>query len=116
MSMLLGSVASISMLVGSIGIMIIMLVSLTARTREIGIRKAIGCYERDILLQFLLEAILISVTGGIIGMGLGILGSYVATWLISIETKVSLVSIVVSFIVSATVGIFFGFYPARKAA
>jgi putative ABC transport system permease protein len=116
MSLLLGSVASISLLVGGIGIMNIMLVSVTERTREIGIRKAIGSYERDILLQFLLEAIIISVAGGIIGMLLGAFGSLIATWLLGIDTQVSIVSIVISVLVAATVGIFFGYYPAKKAA
>ena len=116
MSLLLGSIASISLIVGGIGIMNIMLVSVTERTREIGIRKAIGSYERDILLQFLLEAVLISVAGGIIGMMLGVTASYIATWALDIDTQVSALSIIVSFIVSAAVGIFFGYYPAKKAA
>lgn len=116
MSLLLGSIASISLLVGGIGIMNIMLVSVTERTREIGIRKAIGAYERDILLQFLLEAIIIAVAGGIIGMVLGIAGSFLATWLMQIDTQISTLSIVISFAVSSIVGIFFGYYPARKAA
>jgi putative ABC transport system permease protein len=116
MSLLLGSIASISLLVGGIGIMNIMLVSVTERTREIGIRKAIGAYERDVLLQFLLEAILISVAGGIIGMLLGIGGSFLATWLMGIDTQISGLSIIISFAVSSMVGIFFGYYPARKAA
>lgn len=116
MSALLGSVASISLLVGGIGIMNIMLVSVTERTREIGIRKAIGAFERDILFQFLLEAMMISLAGGAIGVLLGIAGSQVASWVMEMETEVSLFSIVLSFVVAAAVGIFFGFYPARKAA
>jgi putative ABC transport system permease protein len=116
MSALLGSIASISLLVGGIGIMNIMLVSVTERTREIGIRKAIGSFERDILLQFLLEAVIISLTGGLIGVFLGFIGSFVASWAMDIETQVSLFSILLSFVVAAIVGIFFGFYPARKAA
>lgn len=116
MSLLLGSIASISLLVGGIGIMNIMLVSVTERTREIGIRKAIGAYESDILLQFLLEAVMISLTGGIVGMLLGMAGSFIATWTLKVETEVSAVSIILSFVVAAAVGIFFGYYPARKAA
>ncbi len=116
MSILLGSIASISLLVGGIGIMNIMLVSVTERTREIGIRKAIGSYDRDILLQFLLEAVIISITGGLIGMMLGIGGAYIASWGFDIDTEVSVMSLVLSFIVSASVGIFFGYYPAQQAA
>ncbi len=116
MSLLLGSIASISLLVGGIGIMNIMLVSVTERTREIGIRKAIGAHESDILLQFLLEAVMISLTGGIVGMLLGCAGSFIATWTLKVQTDVSLVSIILSFVVAAAVGIFFGYYPARKAA
>jgi putative ABC transport system permease protein len=116
MTLLLGSIASISLLVGGIGIMNIMLVSVTERTREIGIRKAIGAYESDILLQFLLEAVMISLTGGIIGMLLGCAGSFIATWTLHVETQVSTLSIVLSFVVAAAVGIFFGYYPAQKAA
>ncbi len=116
MSALLGSIASISLLVGGIGIMNIMLVSVTERTREIGIRKAIGSFERDILLQFLLEAVIISLTGGLIGTLLGVAGSFIATWVMDMETQVSLFSILLSFAVAAGVGIFFGYYPAKKAA
>lgn len=116
MSIFLGSIASISLLVGGIGIMNIMLVSVTERTREIGIRKAIGSYDGDILLQFLLEALIISITGGIIGMLIGWGGSYIAALALGIQTEVSTTSIVLSFAVAASIGIFFGYYPARKAA
>ncbi len=116
MSMLLGAIASISLVVGGIGIMNIMLVSVTERTREIGVRKAIGFYERDILTQFLMESVLISLAGGFIGLMLGIGCSAIASALTGITTQVSLFSVVLSFAVAASVGIFFGFYPARKAA
>ncbi|MHB0926976.1 MAG: ABC transporter permease, partial [Gallionellaceae bacterium] len=101
---------------GGIGIMNIMLVSVTERTREIGIRMAIGARERDILLQFLLEAIIISVAGCFIGLLLGIGGALLVNALTGTMVIISGSSAVVAFGVAATVGIFFGFYPARKAA
>jgi len=116
MSLLLGAIASISLLVGGIGIMNIMLVSVTERTREIGIRMAIGARERDILLQFLLEAIIISVAGCLIGLLFGIGGALLAEVLTGTPVIISASSVIVAFGVAATVGIFFGFYPARKAA
>jgi len=116
MSMLLGAIASVSLLVGGIGIMNIMLVSVTERTREIGIRMAIGARERDILLQFLLEAIIISVIGCLIGLGLGIGGALLVESLTGTVVIISTGTAAVAFIVAAFVGIFFGFYPARKAA
>ena len=116
MSMLLGAVASISLVVGGIGIMNIMLVSVTERTREIGIRIAIGAKKRDILLQFLTEAVLLTTCGGIIGMLLGVIGARVVAALVGWPTLVSLNTIVIAFAFSAGVGVFFGFYPARKAA
>ena len=116
MSLLLGKIASVSLLVGGIGIMNIMLVSVTERTREIGIRMAIGARERDILLQFLLEAIIISVAGCFIGLLLGIGGALLVEALTGTLVIISASSVVVAFGVAATVGIFFGFYPARKAA
>ncbi|MBI3479734.1 MAG: ABC transporter permease [Nitrosomonadales bacterium] len=116
MSLLLGAIASVSLLVGGIGIMNIMLVSVTERTREIGIRMAIGARERDILLQFLLEAIIISVVGCFIGLLLGIGGALLANALTGTMVIISGGSVIVAFSVAATVGIFFGFYPARKAA
>jgi len=116
MSLLLGAIASVSLLVGGIGIMNIMLVSVTERTREIGIRMAIGARERDILLQFLLEAIIISLGGCFIGLLLGIGGALLVEALTGTLVIVSASSVVVAFGVAATVGIFFGFYPARKAA
>ncbi|MDD2915593.1 MAG: ABC transporter permease [Gallionella sp.] len=116
MSLLLGAIASVSLLVGGIGIMNIMLVSVTERTREIGIRMAIGAREQDILLQFLLEAIIISVIGCFIGLLLGIGGALLVEALTGTLVIISGSSAVVAFGVAATVGIFFGFYPARKAA
>ncbi len=116
MSMLLGAVASVSLLVGGIGIMNIMLVSVTERTREIGIRMAIGARERDVLLQFLLEAIIISVVGCFIGLLLGIGSAVLINILSDTMVIISGSSILVAFSVAATVGIFFGYYPARKAA
>jgi len=116
MSMLLGAVASISLVVGGIGIMNIMLVSVTERTREIGIRIAIGAKKRDILLQFLTEAVLLTTCGGIIGMVLGVAGARAVAVLVGWPTLISLDTIVIAFAFSAGVGVFFGFYPARKAA
>jgi putative ABC transport system permease protein len=116
MSLLLGAIASISLVVGGIGIMNIMLVSVTERTREIGIRMAIGARERDILTQFLLEAVCISVTGCLIGVVLGVASALVVNQVAQTAVVITLSSIAVGFGVAAAVGVFFGFYPARKAA
>ena len=116
MSLLLGAIASISLLVGGIGIMNIMLVSVTERTREIGIRMAIGARERDILLQFLLEACAISIVGCFIGVMIGLGGAYMIEKAFGLEIQVSMNSIALAFSVAASVGVFFGFYPASKAA
>ena len=116
MSFMLGAIASISLLVGGIGIMNIMLVSVTERTREIGIRMAIGARGKDILLQFLLEAIIISVVGCLIGVIIGVGGALVVSNVSGMEVLVTMTSIVTAFVVAAAVGIFFGWYPARKAA
>jgi putative ABC transport system permease protein len=116
MSLLLGAVASISLIVGGIGIMNIMLVSVTERTREIGIRMAIGAKQRDILLQFLTEAVLLTTCGGIIGMGMGVVGAMVISKIMEWPTLISSQAIIIAFLFSAGVGVFFGFYPARKAA
>ncbi len=116
MSLLLGAIASVSLLVGGIGIMNIMLVSVTERTREIGIRMAIGARERDILLQFLLEAIVISVIGCLIGLFIGVIGAMLVNKLTQAAVVISGNSVMIAFGVAASVGIFFGFYPARKAA
>ena len=116
MSLMLGAIASISLLVGGIGIMNIMLVSVTERTREIGIRMAIGARGKDILLQFLLEAIIISVIGCLIGVLLGVGGAFAASAVTGMPVVVTISSIVTAFVVAAGVGIFFGWYPARKAS
>jgi putative ABC transport system permease protein len=116
MSLMLGAIASISLLVGGIGIMNIMLVSVTERTREIGIRVAIGARERDILLQFLLEAIIISVIGCLVGVILGVGAAVVANMMAKLAVVITGASIMLAFCVAAAVGIFFGFYPANKAA
>jgi putative ABC transport system permease protein len=116
MSLLLGAVASISLIVGGIGIMNIMLVSVTERTREIGIRMAIGAKERDILLQFLTEAVLLTFIGGIIGMALGVGGAKLVSMFFDWPTLISFQAIAMAFVFSGAIGIFFGFYPARKAA
>ena len=116
MSLLLGAVASVSLVVGGIGIMNIMLVSVTERTREIGIRMAIGARRRDILLQFLLEAIIVSVFGCLIGVLLGVGGALLVTQTTGTFVVVTATSVLLAFVVAAAVGVFFGFYPARKAA
>ena len=116
MTMLLLAVASISLLVGGIGIMNIMLVSVTERTREIGIRMAIGARRIHIMLQFLVEAMLLSVMGGVAGIILGILVSKLISALAQWPTLVSPVAVAGGFIFSAAVGVFFGYYPARKAS
>jgi putative ABC transport system permease protein len=116
MSTLLGAVASISLVVGGIGIMNIMLVSVTERTREIGIRMAIGAKQRDILLQFLTEAITLTIVGGIAGMVIGIGVAAAVSRFFSWPALISSEAIAVAFLFSGGVGIFFGFYPARRAA
>jgi len=116
MSLLLGAVASVSLLVGGIGIMNIMLVSVTERTREIGIRMAIGARASDIRTQFLMEALLLSIAGGVIGIVLGMSASKLITGFLGWPTVVSSGSVVLAFGFSVFVGIFFGFYPAWKAS
>jgi putative ABC transport system permease protein len=116
MTMLLGAIASVSLMVGGIGIMNIMLVSVTERTREIGIRMAVGAKGRDILTQFLIEAISLSVIGGILGIALGVGSSKLLAMKMNWPTETSMNAILVAFVFSGAVGIFFGFYPARKAA
>jgi putative ABC transport system permease protein len=116
MTVLLGSIASVSLIVGGIGIMNIMLVSVTERTREIGIRMAVGAHGRDILMQFLIEAIALSSVGGVIGIILGV-GSaeLLAVWK-DWPMLISVSSVVLAFLFSAAVGVFFGYYPAQKAS
>jgi putative ABC transport system permease protein len=116
MTALLAGVAIISLIVGGIGIMNIMLVSVTERTREIGIRMAVGARGHDILLQFLIEAVTLSSTGGVLGIALGLGAAWLLTVIKKWPTLVSAESIMIAFVFSAAVGIFFGFYPARKAS
>jgi len=116
MTVLLAAIASISLLVGGIGIMNIMLVSVTERTREIGIRLAVGAHSRDVMIQFLVESTVLALIGGAIGVGAGFLSARVVARLTGWETVISPPTVVVALAFSAAVGIFFGFYPARKAA
>lgn len=116
MTFLLGSIASVSLLVGGIGIMNIMLVSVTERTKEIGIRMAVGAKKWDIRIQFLAEAILLSLGGGIIGIIIGVTGSNLVSRFSEWPTEISITAIILSFAFSGIVGIFFGFYPAYKAS
>lgn len=116
MSLLLGAIASISLIVGGIGIMNIMLVSVTERTREIGIRIAVGAKGRDILLQFLIESLVLSLIGGIVGIGMGVVGTLILSSLTQWPTLFSIEAILLAFLFSGSVGVFFGFYPARKAS
>ena len=115
-TILLGSVAGISLIVGGIGIMNMMLTTVTERTREIGLRKAIGAKGKDISVQFLIEAIAITFTGGVIGVLLGWLISYGVTYFNVVQTQVSLSSVILAFGVSTFIGIVFGYYPARRAS
>jgi putative ABC transport system permease protein len=116
MSLLLGAIASISLLVGGIGIMNIMLVSVTERTREIGIRMAVGARGRDILYQFLIESLVLSLIGGMIGIFLGVGASQLIARVFKWPTLISFQALLLSFSFAGGVGVFFGFYPARKAA
>jgi len=116
MTLLLGAIAGVSLIVGGIGIMNIMLVSVTERTREIGIRLAVGAHGRDVLLQFLIEAVILSSLGGMIGILIGVGASELVSMKTGWPILVSPTSVVVAVVFSAAVGMFFGFYPARKAA
>jgi putative ABC transport system permease protein len=116
MTWLLAGIAAVSLLVGGIGIMNIMLVSVTERTREIGLRLAVGARDRDVLLQFLVEAIVLSLAGGAIGVAVGFAGSYGVSRLMQWSSVVTSSAVLLSFGCAAAIGIFFGFYPARKAA
>ena len=115
-TLLLGAIAGMSLVVGGIGIMNIMLVSVTERTREIGIRIAVGAQPGDIMLQFLIEAITLSLLGGVIGVLAGIGASRLVEMVANFQAVVSTGSIILAFGVSFAIGVFFGFYPARKAA
>ena len=116
MSALLASIAAISLLVGGIGIMNIMLVSVTERTKEIGLRKAIGARKRDILIQFLVESVVVSVVGGVMGIGLGWVITTSLSAIAGWATSISIQSVSLAFLFSAFIGIVFGIYPARKAS
>jgi macrolide transport system ATP-binding/permease protein len=116
MALLLATVASISLVVGGIGIMNILLVSVTERTREIGLRMAIGARRVDVLLQFLAEAVFLSVTGGLVGIVIGIVTSKIISAVAGWPTQISTAAIIGGFVFSAAVGVFFGYYPARKAS
>jgi len=116
MSLLLGAIASISLIVGGIGIMNIMLVSVTERTREIGIRIAVGAKGKDILLQFLIESLVLSLIGGTLGIGIGMAGTLILSSFTQWPVLFSIKAILLSFLFSGSVGVFFGFYPARKAS
>jgi len=115
MTLLFGSIAAVSLLVGGIGIMNIMLVSVTERTREIGLRKAVGATPRDILLQFLIESLTLSLAGGTIGVGMGIAAAY-AMRFVGLNTAISIPWVIIAFSFAAFVGFFFGLLPAQKAA
>ncbi len=116
MTVLLAAIAGISLLVGGIGIMNIMLVSVTERTREIGIRMAVGARPGDVLVQFLVESVVLSILGGVIGVGVGYGGSWLVAYLTGWPTAIDAVAVGIALGFSAAVGIFFGFWPARKAA
>jgi putative ABC transport system permease protein len=116
MEVLLASVASVSLFVGGVGIMNIMLVSVTERTREIGLRLAVGARSRDVLRQFLTEALILSMAGGLIGIGLGMAGTHTIASVFEWPTRVSANAIALSVAFAAAIGIFFGYYPARRAA
>ena len=116
MTLLLASIASVSLLVGGIGIMNIMLVSVTERTREIGVRMAVGATEEDVQMQFLSEALVLSSLGGAAGVVLGVAGAVIVSSMLHWPTTIPPESILTAVVFSAAVGIFFGYYPARKAA
>lgn len=115
-TMLLGSIAAVSLLVGGVGILAVMLISIRERIKEIGLRRALGARKRDILTQFLIEALVLSVAGGLIGALLGISASFLVGWTTDLPTSVSAASVAIAFVFSAAVGLFFGVYPAKKAS
>jgi putative ABC transport system permease protein len=115
-TMLLGSIAAVSLVVGGVGILAVMLISIRERIREIGVRRALGARKRDILHQFLLEALVLSIAGGTLGVALGIGSSFVVGRLTAMPTSVSALSVLVAFLFSSAVGLFFGIYPAKRAS
>jgi ABC-type antimicrobial peptide transport system permease subunit len=116
MTALLAGIAAVSLVVGGVGIMNIMLVAVKERTREIGVRRAVGARRRDVLLQFLAEALTLSAVGGTVGIALGFATSFGMTRLLDWPTRMSAPAVGLAFGISAAIGIFFGFYPARRAA
>ncbi len=116
MTALLAAIATISLIVGGIGIMNIMLVSVTERTREIGIRRAVGARSRDVLMQFLVEAVALGLAGGLLGIMVGFIVSFTITSTLQWKAEVSLTAVALAFGISAATGVFFGFYPARRAS
>ena len=116
LTLMLGGIAAISLLVGGIGIMNIMLVSVSERTREIGIRKAIGASRRNILSQFLVEALVVSLIGGLLGLGVSVLGTYLLSPMLKMTLRISPFITAVALVFSLTIGVVFGLYPANKAS
>jgi ABC-type antimicrobial peptide transport system permease subunit len=116
MTALLGSIAAISLIVGGIGIMNIMLVSVTERTKEIGLRLAVGARRRDVMLQFLVEAMVMSLIGGVLGVGFGLVSARALTAILDWPTDISAGTLAAAFGIAAAIGILFGYYPARRAS
>jgi putative ABC transport system permease protein len=116
MTALLGSIAGISLIVGGIGIMNIMLVSVSERTREIGLRLAVGARRREVLLQFIVEALVLSLLGGVLGVVVGVAAARALTAFLEWPTQISADSVVMAFTIAAAVGLIFGYYPARRAS
>jgi putative ABC transport system permease protein len=116
MTALLGSIATVSLIVGGIGIMNIMLLSVTERTREIGIRRAVGARAQEVLMQFIMESVMLSVVGGLLGVIIGVIAAVVISRAVQWSISISPLAVLLSFGISAAVGIFFGYYPAREAS
>jgi len=116
LTLMLGSIAAVSLIVGGTGITNIMLASVSERTREIGIRRAVGARRRDILREFLLEAVLLSLAGGIVGVLVGVMGSLIISWIAGWVTFISLAAVAIAVVFAAAVGICSGLYPAQRAA